>query len=75
MNPYNPSSKIVLNSNSRTVPTFPITVKGSNNGTFGFGMVGALFPESMNGPFGQVSKPMPNNQEFPTGTSNFKLYK
>ena len=42
-------------------------VKGSNNGTIGFGMGrGSLFPPSMNGPFGFINHPLPLRYDFPT---------
>ena len=34
-------------------------IRGQNNGTFGFGMFGGLFPKSMNGPFGSMNYPLP----------------
>jgi hypothetical protein len=40
-------------------------VRGSNNGTWGFGMYGAFYPVSMNGPLGYINRPLPNNNEFP----------
>ena len=41
-------------------------ITGSNNGTWGFGMSGgALFPPSMNGPFGYINHPLPYDQEMP----------
>jgi hypothetical protein len=65
-NPYNP-----------TVPTTPlptsaptsVNIKGINNGTFGFGMYGAMFPQSMNGPFGTNNSPIPIDQQFPVQIS------
>jgi hypothetical protein len=38
-------------------------LKGQNNGTFGFGFSGALFPVSLNGPFGYINMPIPNTEE------------
>jgi len=40
-------------------------IKGSNNGTWGFGMVGSLYSQRMNGPFGNPGYPLPNNNELP----------
>ncbi len=39
------------------------TLRGTNNGTWGFGMYGAFFPNSLNGPFGSVMHPMPNDNQ------------
>jgi len=46
------------------------TLRGNNNGTWGFGMTNALFPISMNGPFGSVGYPLLNYNEFPTILKN-----
>jgi hypothetical protein len=40
-------------------------IKGTNNGTFGFGQTRALFPPSMNGPFGFNNYPLPVNLDLP----------
>jgi hypothetical protein len=46
-----------------------VWIPGSNNGQSGFGMVrGAMFPSSMNGPFGMRGFPLPVNLQMPTGT-------
>jgi hypothetical protein len=66
-------SKITKDSNK--IITVPMTdyeqnnyaqlraLKGNNNGTWGFGMYGAFFPNSLNGPFGSVMYPMPNDNQ------------
>lgn len=38
-------------------------LRGTNNGTWGFGMFGAFFPENMNGPLGYQFNPLPNDNE------------
>ena len=51
--------------------SFPI--KGSNNGQSGFGLArGAVFPSSMNGPFGYSQRPLPVNLSLPATFNNFK---
>jgi hypothetical protein len=45
-------------------------LKGSNNGTWGFGMYGALYSASMNGPFGNRGLPLPNDNVSSTMTVN-----
>jgi len=43
-------------------------IPGSNNGAFGMGMSrGAVFPSSMNGPFGRPGYPLPGALQMPTG--------
>ncbi len=49
--------------NVNTNPKSTAFIKGSNNGTWGFGMSGGLFPIGMNGPFGYLGYPIPINQE------------
>ncbi len=34
-----------------------------NNGSFGFGASGAMFPETINGPFGTVNYPLPDKDQ------------
>lgn len=41
-------------------------ISGINNGSFGSGMVGAVFPANMGGPLGSVGHPLPMDLEFPT---------
>lgn len=41
-------------------------ISGINNGTFGLGMVGAVFPANMGGPLGSVGYPLPVDLAFPT---------
>lgn len=63
-------SKVTNNPNTYKVLTVPGTeynqlrdLRGNNNGTWGFGMYGAFFPNSLNGPFGSVMHPMPNDNQ------------
>lgn len=42
-----------------------IWIKGSNNGTWGYGMTGGLFPTDMSGPFGSRGYPIPINVDYP----------
>jgi hypothetical protein len=40
-------------------------LRGYNNGTWGYGMSGAFFPENLNGPLGYLNAPLPNVINYP----------
>lgn len=45
-----------------------VWIPGSNNGVWGVGAArGALFPPTLNGPFGHKGAPLPVNLQLPTG--------
>jgi hypothetical protein len=45
------------------------TLKGSNNGTWGFGMLGILMPPELNGPLGFQNNPVPYKLPLSDGPS------
>ena len=44
-------------------PSYPTNKYGYQNGTFGFGFRGGMFPSVLNGPFGSVDFPLPNTEQ------------
>lgn len=65
-NLINPNTSTNVPANTST----PLkNLRGSNNGTFGFGQVGCFLPESLMGPFGYMGYPLPNVLSFPVQPS------
>jgi hypothetical protein len=53
------------NESNKNIITGPNKPQLTQNGTWGFGMFGAVFPTNLNGPLGSLYRPLPNNVEYP----------
>ena len=52
-----------------------VFIPGSNNGTSGYGLArGAMFPSTLNGPWGQRGSPLPIDLQMPTGVVDKPYY-
>ena len=48
-----------------------MNIPGSNNGVWGVGQYGALYPSDMGGPSGYRGYPLPNQFQHATGVNSF----